>query len=108
MDPSGDANYVLLSNIYTAVGKWDEAGKVPSLMKARGAKKRPGHSTVEIDGDVHEFVSGHRLHPQAGEIGQMLGLLRNEMARYGCDDHVGSSLDVGIEMLLISVCLITI
>lgn len=37
LDPQGDANYVLLSNIYAAVGKWDGAGKVRSLMKARGA-----------------------------------------------------------------------
>jgi pentatricopeptide repeat protein len=83
LDPGGDANYVLLSNIYAAVGKWDGAGKVRSLMKARGLKKRPGYSAVEVDGDVHEFVSGDRSHPQAEEIGQMLGLLRHEMARYG-------------------------
>uniref|UniRef100_A0A804NXE3 Pentatricopeptide repeat-containing protein n=1 Tax=Zea mays TaxID=4577 RepID=A0A804NXE3_MAIZE len=81
LDPQGDANYVLLSNIYAAVGKWDGAGKVRSLMKARGVKKRPGHSTVEIDGDVHEFVSGDQSHPLAGEIGQMLGLLWHEMTR---------------------------
>ncbi|XP_062221868.1 pentatricopeptide repeat-containing protein At1g05750, chloroplastic [Phragmites australis] len=93
LDPGGDANYVLLSNIYAAVGKWDGAGKVRSLMKARGVKKRPGYSAVEIDGDVHEFVSGDRSHPQAGEIGQMLGLLRYEMARYGHDEHGGSCLD---------------
>jgi pentatricopeptide repeat protein len=93
LDPQGDANYVLLSNIYAAVGKWDGAGKVRSLMKARGVKKRPGHSTVEIDGDVHEFVSGDQSHPLAGEIGQMLGLLWHEMTRYGCDVHGGSSFD---------------
>ncbi|EEE57873.1 hypothetical protein OsJ_08529 [Oryza sativa Japonica Group] len=51
LDPGGDANYVLLSNIYAAVGKWDGAGKVRSLMKARGLRKRPGYSAVEIDGD---------------------------------------------------------
>ncbi|CAN6233282.1 unnamed protein product [Urochloa humidicola] len=94
LDPGGDANYVLLSNIYAAVGKWDGAGKVRSLMKARGLKKRPGYSAVEIDGDVHEFVSGDRSHPQAEEITQMLGLLRHEMAaRYGYDEHGGSCFD---------------
>ncbi|KAL6912055.1 hypothetical protein ACP4OV_000860 [Aristida adscensionis] len=93
LDPGGDSNYVLLSNIYAAVGKWDGAGKVRSLMKARGVKKRPGYSAVEVDGDVHEFVSGDRSHPQAGEIGQMLGLLRLEMARHGYDEHGGSCLD---------------
>ncbi|CAL4967205.1 unnamed protein product [Urochloa decumbens] len=91
LDLGGDANYVLLSNIYAAVGKWDGAGKVRSLMKARGLKKRPGYSAVEVDGDVHEFVSGDRSHPQAEEIGQMLGLLRHEMAaRCAYDEHGGS------------------
>jgi hypothetical protein len=84
---------VLLSNIYVAVGKWNGVGKVQSLMKMRGVKKRPGHNTVEIDGDVHEFVTSDRSHPQAGEIDQMLGLFRHEMAMYGCDDHGSSSLD---------------
>jgi hypothetical protein len=93
LDPGGDVNYVLLSNIYVAVGKWDGVGKVQSLMKMRGVKKRPGHNTVEIDGDVHEFVTSDRSHPQAGEIDQMLGLFRHEMAMYGCDDHGSSSLD---------------
>ncbi|CAN6245944.1 unnamed protein product [Urochloa humidicola] len=94
LDPGGDANYVLLSNIYAAVGKWGGAGKVRSLMKARGLKKRPGYSAVEVDGDVHEFVSSDRSHPQAEEIGQMLGLLRHEMeARYGYDEHGGSFFD---------------
>ena len=94
LDPGGDANYVLLSNIYAAVGKWDGAGKVRSLMKARGLRKRPGYSAVEIDGDVHEFVSGDRSHPQAEEISQMLGLLMHEMA--GQDyDHVIDCLDGG-------------
>jgi pentatricopeptide repeat protein len=82
-DPGGDSNYVLLSNIYAADGKWDGVGKVRSLMKARRVKKTPGHSAVEIAGDVHEFVCGDRSHPQAGELFDMLGLLRYEMA--GCE-----------------------
>ncbi|KAG8072562.1 hypothetical protein GUJ93_ZPchr0006g43933 [Zizania palustris] len=82
LDPGGDANYVLLSNIYAAIGKWDGAGKVRNLMKARGLSKRPGYSAVQIDGDVHEFVSGDRSHPQAGEISQVLALLRHEMTGY--------------------------
>ncbi|XP_037446304.1 pentatricopeptide repeat-containing protein At1g05750, chloroplastic-like [Triticum dicoccoides] len=87
-DPGGDSNYVLLSNIYAAVGKWDGAGKVRGLMKARGVKKRPGRSAVEIDGDVHEFVCGHRSHPQAGEVLDMLDLLSHEMAgREAVSEH---------------------
>lgn len=92
LDPGGDSNYVMLSNIYAAVGKWDGAGKVRNLMKARGVKKRPGYSAVEIDGDVHEFVSGDRAHREADEIHEMLALLRHDMARYGYE-HISDCLD---------------
>ncbi|XP_010246164.1 PREDICTED: pentatricopeptide repeat-containing protein At1g05750, chloroplastic-like [Nelumbo nucifera] len=36
LDPSCDSNYVLLSNMYAAVGRWDGVGKVRNTMKALG------------------------------------------------------------------------
>jgi hypothetical protein len=38
-------------------------------------------------------VSGDRSHPRDEGIGQMLGLLMHEMARYGCEEYRGSCLD---------------
>ncbi|XP_022729844.1 pentatricopeptide repeat-containing protein At1g05750, chloroplastic isoform X2 [Durio zibethinus] len=41
LDPGCDSNYVLLSNIYAAVGRWEGASKVRRRMKALGIQKKP-------------------------------------------------------------------
>ncbi|KAL5761674.1 hypothetical protein ACOSP7_017938 [Xanthoceras sorbifolium] len=41
--------YTLLSNIYAQGGKWDEFGKVRSVMDGTGLWKVPGYSTIELD-----------------------------------------------------------
>ncbi|KAF9621598.1 hypothetical protein IFM89_023773 [Coptis chinensis] len=43
--------YVLLSNIYANVGRWEGVDKVRSLVNNRGLKKTPGWSSIE---DVEE------------------------------------------------------
>ncbi|CAA6659063.1 unnamed protein product [Spirodela intermedia] len=67
-DQGGAGRYVLLSNIYAAARRWEDAGRVRALMAARGVKPQAGISSVEIDGVVHEFVSGDRGHPLVAEI----------------------------------------
>lgn len=79
LDPGGNSNYVLLSNIYAAIGKWEGANKVRRTMKARGVQKKPGFSSVEIDGKVHEFVAGDKYHADADSIYSMLELLVHEL-----------------------------
>ncbi|XP_038877228.1 pentatricopeptide repeat-containing protein At1g05750, chloroplastic [Benincasa hispida] len=83
LDPRGDSNYVLLSNIYAAIGRWEGANKVRRTMKARGVQKKPGCSSVEIDGKVHEFVAGDKYHADADNIYSMLELLFHELKIYG-------------------------
>lgn len=79
LDSVGDSNYVLLSNIYAAIGKWEGANKVRRTMKARGVQKKRGYSSVEIDGKVHEFVAGDKYHADADNIYSMLDLLFHEL-----------------------------
>ncbi|KAK9162778.1 hypothetical protein Syun_003680 [Stephania yunnanensis] len=45
-DPENDGYYVILSNIYSSWGKWEEAKKVREMMKNRGVKKLAGWSAV--------------------------------------------------------------
>ncbi|KAK1273354.1 Pentatricopeptide repeat-containing protein [Acorus gramineus] len=82
LEPGCDANYVLLSNAYAAVGRWDSVGKVRNEMKSLGIRKRPGCSSVEIDCKVHKFVSGDRSHVCSDGIYAMLDLLHLEMELY--------------------------
>ncbi|XP_062188031.1 pentatricopeptide repeat-containing protein ELI1, chloroplastic-like [Phragmites australis] len=60
--------YILLSNIYAAVGKWQEVGRVRSMMKASGIHKEPGCSSIEVGRQVYEFVAGDMSHPRTDEI----------------------------------------
>eukprot|EP01018_Ginkgo_biloba_P013191 Gb_32451 [translate_table: standard] len=74
LDPKSVAPYVLLSNIYSAAGRWDDSENVRSMMKDRGIKKKPGCSWIEVNKYVHAFLVGDKSHPQtenlckAGEI----------------------------------------
>uniref|UniRef100_A0A0E0Q3B9 DYW domain-containing protein n=1 Tax=Oryza rufipogon TaxID=4529 RepID=A0A0E0Q3B9_ORYRU len=64
--------YILLSNIYAAVGNWEEVARVRSMMKASGIQKEPGCSAIEVGRKVYEFVAGDMSHPRTDEIYAML------------------------------------
>ena len=83
LDPSGDSNYVLLSNIYAAIGRWDGASKIRRKMKARGIQKKPGSSSIEIDCSIHEFVAGDNCHAETESIHAILELLSAELKLCG-------------------------
>ncbi|KAF7805749.1 pentatricopeptide repeat-containing protein [Senna tora] len=83
LDPGGDSNYVLLANIYAAVGKWDGANKVRRTMKARGIQKKPGFSSIEIDSSIHNFVAGDKSHLEKDCIYSVLELLSFDLKLCG-------------------------
>ncbi|KNA03178.1 hypothetical protein SOVF_211680 [Spinacia oleracea] len=83
LDPSSDSNYVMLANMYAAVGSWEGAGKVRRNMRTRGIQKRPGISSIEIEGGIHEFMAGDKSHSQTDSIYEILELLSYELENYG-------------------------
>ncbi|XP_058099638.1 pentatricopeptide repeat-containing protein At2g29760, chloroplastic-like [Magnolia sinica] len=68
LQPRNDGAYVLLSNIYAKVGKWDEVTRLRKLMKDTGLKKEPGCSSIEVDGVIHEFLVGDISHHLSDKI----------------------------------------
>lgn len=60
--------YVLLSSVYTALGRSKDVERVRSLMKLRGVSKEPGCSWIELKSQVHVFVVGDEMHPQIENI----------------------------------------
>ncbi|XVF46995.1 hypothetical protein PTKIN_Ptkin03bG0073600 [Pterospermum kingtungense] len=84
LDPDSDSNYVLLSNIYAVVGRWEGASKVRRRMKALGIQKKPGFSSIEIGGCVHKFVAGDKSHIETKFIYTMLKLLSFDLLSSGC------------------------
>ncbi|KAL2521409.1 Pentatricopeptide repeat-containing protein [Forsythia ovata] len=81
--------YVLLSSIYTALGRVDDVERVRRIMNLRGISKEPGCSWIELKSQVHVFVVGDQLHPQIKEIRSRLWRLNKLMM----DEECGSILE---------------
>ncbi|XVE86797.1 hypothetical protein DITRI_Ditri18aG0063000 [Diplodiscus trichospermus] len=45
-DPENDGYYILISNMYSSMGWWEEAEKAREIMKGRGVGKKAGWSAV--------------------------------------------------------------
>ncbi|XP_010269696.1 PREDICTED: pentatricopeptide repeat-containing protein At4g33990 [Nelumbo nucifera] len=83
VDSENVGYYVLLSNIYANVGKWDGVDKVRSLAKDRGLKKTPGWSSIEVNNRVDVFYTGNKSHPKCEEIYSELRMLLAKMKSLG-------------------------
>ncbi|KAF3793377.1 Pentatricopeptide repeat-containing protein [Nymphaea thermarum] len=83
LEPRNAGNYVLLSNIYAAVGRWDKVDKVRDIMKSIGLKKNPGGSWIQINNMVHALLAGDKSHPQMNELIGKLESLGMAMRKAG-------------------------
>ncbi|KAE8717632.1 ATP sulfurylase 1 [Hibiscus syriacus] len=68
LEPETSGNYVLLSNMYASIDRWEDVTRVRKLMKDHGINKMPGSSLVEVDGAMHEFLTGDTTHPWTERI----------------------------------------
>ncbi|CAL9747657.1 unnamed protein product [Musa acuminata subsp. burmannicoides] len=68
LEPRHSGDYILLSNIYALVGRWEDAVSVRNQMKEKGITKIPGCSLIELDGTIFEFFAEDSSHPQSKEI----------------------------------------
>ncbi|CAO2206307.1 unnamed protein product [Urochloa humidicola] len=64
LEPEKSGAYVLLANTYAASGRHDSAREIRHLMREKGVDKKPGCSTVEIRGIIHQFIVGDLSHPR--------------------------------------------
>ena len=76
------STYVLLSSIYSALGRLNEVERVRRMMNFRGVSKEPGCSWIELKNQVHVFVVGDLLHPQIEkikrELWRLIKLMKDE------------------------------
>lgn len=68
LEPQNAVPYILLANIYSAAGKWQEAARTRRSMRSKAIIKEPGCSWVEMEGKVHKFTSTDKSHPCTAEI----------------------------------------
>lgn len=78
---SGD--YVLLSNIYCSLRRWDSAEGVREVMKKQGVRKKNGKSWLELMGIIHQFKAGDRSHPEMTAILRVLEGLNHRIKLEG-------------------------
>lgn len=79
LDPGDHCTYVLLSDMYGQLKKWDEKAAMKRLMRDKSVKKVPGWSWIELHHDVHSFNADDHSHPRSLEIYDALEELMNEM-----------------------------
>ncbi|KAF9598668.1 hypothetical protein IFM89_029918 [Coptis chinensis] len=91
LDPQDGGYLAAMSNIYANAGKWDNVAEVRKLMKAKGIRKLPGCSSIEIDGEIHEFGVEEKIHPRSGEIYKMIEHISKLLSLAG---HVASTTEV--------------
>ncbi|KAK9723602.1 hypothetical protein RND81_05G011200 [Saponaria officinalis] len=83
LEPWNPGNYVLLSNIYSANNKWQDAERLRSHMTYSRINKITGCSVIEVDGVVHEFVAGDYSHPLIDQIYAKIEELLNDSRAVG-------------------------
>ncbi|KAK9273480.1 hypothetical protein L1049_018290 [Liquidambar formosana] len=79
LEPQNSGNYMLLSNIYAAVGMWNEARMVRKVMRDTGVKKMPGGSFIEVNNRVHEFIAGDTSHSHFERIYEVLCKINGQL-----------------------------
>lgn len=75
LDPEDVSSYIMLSNVHSAAGRWQDASIIRKEMKEKGMKRVPGCSWIEIRNQVHVFVYSGMSHHQKDEIYSVLNFL---------------------------------
>ncbi|KAH7855333.1 hypothetical protein Vadar_023805 [Vaccinium darrowii] len=68
IEPENSGNYVILSNLYASVGRWEDVRNVRDLMNEKAVIKEPGRSWIELNQTLHTFHASERTHPRQEEV----------------------------------------
>ncbi|KAJ7943150.1 Pentatricopeptide repeat-containing protein [Quillaja saponaria] len=68
LEPNNPANFVMLSNVYKDLGRWQDVARLKVAMRDTGYKKLPGCSLIEVNDGVVEFYSLDERHSQTDDI----------------------------------------
>lgn len=83
LEPGHCGNYVLMSNIYVAGGKYEEVLDIRHTMRQQNVRKNPGCSWIELKDGLHTFISSDRSHPEAKSIYAELHSLTARLREHG-------------------------
>lgn len=60
LEPDNSRRYWPLVNVYAAASRWDRYNELQELMKARGFKKLPDCTLIDLNVVVHKFLVGDK------------------------------------------------
>ncbi|XP_059667523.1 pentatricopeptide repeat-containing protein At5g03800 [Cornus florida] len=83
MQPQEPSTYVLVSNLYSASGRWHCSEMVREEMREKGFRKFPGRSWIINQNKVHSFYARDKSHPQSKDIHSGLEILILESLKAG-------------------------
>ncbi|XP_022971725.1 pentatricopeptide repeat-containing protein At4g39530 [Cucurbita maxima] len=83
IDPMDSGSYIMLSNIFASKGMWGDVKRLRLKMDVSGVVKEPGQSWIEVNGEVHVFVSRDRDHEESDLIYLALDELTVQMKDAG-------------------------
>ncbi|XP_054824193.1 pentatricopeptide repeat-containing protein At2g37310 isoform X1 [Prosopis cineraria] len=80
IEPENTGNYIIMANLFSQAGRWEEANKVRKKMGEIGLKKIRGSSWIETSGGLFSFVAKDVSNVRSDEIYALLeglpGLMR--------------------------------
>lgn len=88
MDPRDVSSYVMLSNAYSAAGKWQNVSEIRREMKEKGLKRVSGCSWIEVRNQVCVFVNADKNNELKDEVYRMLGLVTQILEEDECVEDV--------------------
>ncbi|KQJ83088.1 hypothetical protein BRADI_5g12970v3 [Brachypodium distachyon] len=83
LEPDNPGNYVLVSNVFAEMGKWNNAKEVRARISERGLRKDPACSWIEIGNNVHTFTTRDNSHRDAERINLKLAEITERLRKEG-------------------------
>ncbi|KAI4297805.1 hypothetical protein L6164_037670 [Bauhinia variegata] len=76
--------YVVLSNMYAEVGRWEKVKETKSIMKKERSEKTLAYSITETNFGLHRFTNHDRSHIESDMIYNVLDILSRKMGEKKC------------------------
>ncbi|KAK7337161.1 hypothetical protein VNO77_17722 [Canavalia gladiata] len=83
LEPKDPSTFILVSNLYSASGRWDRSEMVRENMREKGFRKHPAQSWIICQKKIHTFYARDRSHPQEKDIYRGLEILILECLKIG-------------------------
>ncbi|KAK9067068.1 hypothetical protein SSX86_014392 [Deinandra increscens subsp. villosa] len=81
--PNDPSSYILVSNLYSASGRWHCSETTREEMREKGFQKRPGKSWIIHENKVHSFYARDKSHARSKDIYSAIDILVLECLKAG-------------------------